>query len=531
MFSLRVLPPRRRVHARARRRTTACSSRHASDFTWRDGLLRRPDPADRRRAADDRRRVPPARARGSCCPPSTASGSRRRSTRCIEEIERASTRGGPATRRLYAWARHLALRVAMRALFGLDPDRRPAGSTPRASSSAALAFYGREYWLQVLRGPGTPWAALSRVAPPPRRADPRARSRAAGAAGDAGEDLLSLLLDAADEDGGAAHRRARARPGDDAAVRRPRHDHLDRRVPVLRARPRPDVAERLAAERDARRRRRPDGRQLFGELPQLDLAVDETLRLYPPAWVGPRRAVRTFAFAGERCPAARPSTTPPTPATGCRTSWTTRTRSGRSASRPRSARLPKGAYVPFGGGSRRASACASASSRSRRSRRGSCASYRLELRPGTDAEIRQTPTLGPRRADCRCACAPPELGVCHPHGAHPRRAAPAALPRRRDGIGSGELGRRSRPRGRDPARPHRTTRADGGRRQARRRPGRGAGPSAARRRARRDRRLGEAARREGLGRPPAEGAQAAAGARRRAARRARRARRRSGASC
>src|SRR5215210_8166561 len=43
-----------------------------------------------------------------------------------EEIDRAVAPWRPGDRLdLYAWARDLALRVAMRALFGLDPDRRP----------------------------------------------------------------------------------------------------------------------------------------------------------------------------------------------------------------------------------------------------------------------------------------------------------------------------------------------------------------------------------------------------------------------
>src|SRR3954468_21914202 len=62
---------------------------------------------------------------------------------------------------LYAWARELALRVAMRALFGFDPDARRGGLQPAHEFERALGFYGREYWLQVLRGPGPPWAALT----------------------------------------------------------------------------------------------------------------------------------------------------------------------------------------------------------------------------------------------------------------------------------------------------------------------------------------------------------------------------------
>ena len=59
------------------------------------------------------------------------------------------------------------------------------------------------------------------------------------------------------------------------------------------------------AGRGARRRAADRRRSSFGELPYLDMVVDEILRLYPPAWIGPRRAVRDFEFAGYHVPAGR----------------------------------------------------------------------------------------------------------------------------------------------------------------------------------------------------------------------------------
>src|SRR5205085_7520383 len=44
----------------------------------------------------------------------------------------------------------------------------------------------------------------------------------------------------------------------------------------------------------------PTAENLVKDLPRLDMALDETLRLYPPAWVGPRRAVEDFEFGGHR---------------------------------------------------------------------------------------------------------------------------------------------------------------------------------------------------------------------------------------
>src|SRR4051794_2137673 len=63
---------------------------------------------------------------------------------------------------LYAWTRRLALRIAMRALFGLDPD----GPLAQASDAAtdfehALGFWAEDYFLQILRGPRTPWKRMT----------------------------------------------------------------------------------------------------------------------------------------------------------------------------------------------------------------------------------------------------------------------------------------------------------------------------------------------------------------------------------
>ena len=205
------------------------------------------------------------------------------------EIDRALAPWRPGDRvDLYRWARELALRVAMRALFGLDPDRHPAGLEPAREFERALAFHGREYWLQILRGPGTPWAALQRAR---RRLDDLifAEIGRRRRTGERGEDLLSLLLDAEDEDGGRL---------DDRHVRDEvmtllfaGHDTTTATVAFLfyELARRPDIADGLA-----------------DDPARLDMALDETLRLYPPAWVGPRRVVRSSRSRASACPPARP---------------------------------------------------------------------------------------------------------------------------------------------------------------------------------------------------------------------------------
>src|SRR5215213_9749973 len=84
-----------------------------------------------------------------------------KSTETIVEEARAAVDALPAGRLdLYHWTRRLALRIAMRALFGLDPDRATSGVDAARAFEDALSYYSRDYFLQVLRGPGTPWRRM-----------------------------------------------------------------------------------------------------------------------------------------------------------------------------------------------------------------------------------------------------------------------------------------------------------------------------------------------------------------------------------
>ena len=65
------------------------------------------------------------------------------------------------------------------------------------------------------------------------------------------------------------------------------------------------AAARGAARARARRRARAPRSCVGGELPELEMTIDETLRKYPPAWVGPRRTVRDVDFEGVPIPGAR----------------------------------------------------------------------------------------------------------------------------------------------------------------------------------------------------------------------------------
>jgi cytochrome P450 len=260
-----------------------------------------------------------------------------------------------ATIDLYAWTRQLALRVAMRALFGLDPD----GERARAIDAAglferALSFYSSDYLLRILRNRFSPWAQMQRAA---RELDELiyAEISQRRSTGERGQDILSLLLDAEDEDGSTLS---------DVQIRDEvmtlmfaGHDTTTSTVAFMfyELARNPALAARLRTEQDARLSPGgPTAAQLMsGELAELEMVLDETLRKYPPAWVGPRRSIEAFEFEGHTVPGR---------AFVNYCSWASHHlpdvfpdpedfRPERFAPQAR-AELPKGAYVPFGGGSR-----------------------------------------------------------------------------------------------------------------------------------------------------------------------------------
>src|SRR5437660_10549333 len=74
------------------------------------------------------------------------------------EIDRSLTGWREGARiDLYYWTRRLALRIAMRALFGFDPDAAGARTDVARKFEQGLGFWARDYFLQVVRGPGTPF--------------------------------------------------------------------------------------------------------------------------------------------------------------------------------------------------------------------------------------------------------------------------------------------------------------------------------------------------------------------------------------
>ena len=278
---------------------------------------------------------------------------------------------------LYNWTRRVALRVAMRALFGIDPDTARAGGLNAAAEfESALSFYGRDYLWQIPRGPYTPFWKLMRSR---RRLDALVygeidRRRATG---ERGMDVLSLLLDASDEEGNSLDRR-----------------HV-----------RDEVMTLLFAGHDTTTS---TVSFMFYELARnpevvddpgvtVEMILDETLRKYPPAYIGPRRAIETFEFEGVAVPGGAH-------VEYC--SWASHHLPDvwpePEAFRPErftednKAQLPLGAYVPFGGGSRTCIGMRFGQVEVAIIARAILERYRLELLPGHELHIRHAPTISPR---------------------------------------------------------------------------------------------------------------------------------------
>jgi cytochrome P450 len=299
---------------------------------------------------------------------------------------------------IYDWMRNLAMRIAMRALLGLDPDEAGKGAAAAEHFERALGFYGIDFQWRLLRGPGSPWSKMissrqvldeivfaeisrRRAAPDPDR-----------------QDILSLLVGARGEGGEAfTDREIRDQL---MTLMFAGHDTSTSTLTFMlhELARHPEVLSRLHAEQDeVLAGSVPTVDQLEREMPYLDMVLDEVLRLYPPAWIGPRRAVREFEFGGYTVPKGayvnycswashRIPEVFPDPEAFIPERFT----------RERKAQLPRGAYVPFGGGSRICIGKRFGQTEVKLVATMLLQRLRIDALPGRTMTIRQMPTLSPR---------------------------------------------------------------------------------------------------------------------------------------
>ena len=198
------------------------------------------------------------------------------------------------------------------------------------------------------------------------------------ATGERGMDVLSLLLDAADEEGNSLERR-----------------HVRDEVMTLLFAGH-DTTTSTVSFMFYELARNPEVLDDPGVT--VEMILDETLRKYPPAYIGPRRAIESFEFEGVTVPGGahveycswashhlpgRVARAGPVPARALQ-----RGEQGEAAARAPTCRSAAARA--------RASGCASARPRSRSSPARSSTRHRLELLPGHELRIRHAPTISPR---------------------------------------------------------------------------------------------------------------------------------------
>jgi cytochrome P450 len=342
------------------------------------------------------------------------------------EAEAAIGRLRPSTvPDVYDWMRNLAMRIAMRALLGLDPDEAGKGAAAAEYFERALGFYGIDYPLRLLRGPGSPWRKMSasRQVLDTIVFDEIERRRAAP--DDERQDILSLLLGARGEAGEAfTDREVRDQV---MTLMFAGHDTSTSTLSFMMyelAR-HPEVAEKLREEADQVLGGDPPGVDQLEQMPYLEMVLDEVLRLYPPAWIGPRRAVRDFEFGGY---------TVPKDAYVNYCSWASHRIPEvfpdpeafipERFERERKAALPRGAYVPFGGGSRICIGKRFGQTEVKLVATMLLQRLRLDVLPGRTMTVRQMPTLSP----IRCLHPPTSALSNDSAGISPARSSPTASP-------------------------------------------------------------------------------------------------------
>jgi cytochrome P450 len=300
---------------------------------------------------------------------------------------------------VYHWTRELALRVAMRALFGLDPDAGGRGAHAARDFEQALSFYGTDFAVRLLRGPRTPWSRMQAARERLDRLIYEEIGRRRREPDHERLDVLSLLLEAHDADDGSQLSDQEIRD-QVMTLLFAGHDTTTSTVSFLlyELTRHPGALAKVLEEQDrVLDGRIPTAAELTDGLPQLEMALDETLRLYPAAWVGPRRALETFELAGRQVPAGayvnycswashRLPDVFPDPDAFVPERFTPE----------RKAALPKGAYVPFGGGSRTCLGMRFGQLEIKTIATLLLQRFRMELPPDATMTVRQMPTLSPR---------------------------------------------------------------------------------------------------------------------------------------
>ncbi len=298
---------------------------------------------------------------------------------------------------VYHWVRELALRIALRGLLGMEATGGREHALA-AAFEASLSIHGEPVLLQMLPLPKTPLARAieaQRTLDLAMRAEIDDRRRR----GDPGHGVLGLLLSATDDAGEPL--RASAVRDQAVTLLFAGHDTATTTFTFLAHELGRNPVARDAVEEELRQVlgvRSPTSAELDGRtLPVLERSLKETLRMYPAAWVGPRRSTREVTLGGVDVPAE----------IGVHySSWATHHlpqlypdpfRFDPDRFLPeREVALPRGAYVPFGGGSRMCLGKRFGEYELRALATTLFSRVRLEPLSHQDPRVVTTPTLGPK---------------------------------------------------------------------------------------------------------------------------------------
>jgi len=299
---------------------------------------------------------------------------------------------------VYHWTRELALRIALRGLLGLDVTGGREQELAQAFEES-LAIHGEPVLLQLLPLPRSP---LARAIAARQRLDAliRAEIDDRRRRGDPGRGVLGLLLSATDDTG--APLPAGAVRDQAVTLLFAGHDTTTTTFTFLLYELGRSASARQALEDELdqmlERGRNPTPADLDGvALPVLERTLKETLRCYPAAWVGPRRTTRDVTLGGMPVPAE----------IGVQySSWATHHlpelypdpfRFDPDRFLPeREAALPRGAYIPFGGGSRMCLGKRFGEYELRALATVLLTRVRLEPVSAEEPRVVTTPTLGPK---------------------------------------------------------------------------------------------------------------------------------------
>jgi cytochrome P450 len=379
--------------------TTYALLEHPEHFSWREGHLGQLAPllGDGLLTTDEdyhdraRRLIMPAFHRGQIDASVTI---------MAEETETRAAAFSPGeTVDVYQWTRETSLRISLRALLGVDPDDRDSGAAIARHFQRALGFYGLDLYSRLLRGPGTPWArmraARGRLDEFVHAAIAQRRHEGVGARSDI---LSGLLRASAENSDGLSDEEIRDQL---ITLLFAGHDTSSSTVAfaLWELARRPELLECLREEQarvlgaGALMAEHVDGRSL----PELERVIDETLRRYPPAFIGARRAVENIEVEG--VPIRRGSYVQiaywatqhldelfPDPFAFRPERW----------SREMRAALPRGAYSPFGGGSRICIGKRFGLTAVRTILTSLLRHHDIGMAPGFELHLRLEPTLSPR---------------------------------------------------------------------------------------------------------------------------------------